>query len=161
MSERGRAEDENDMLDADRLVTLNALVDTLIPPSTDGRLPGAGAVGVAERIADAVRTDPELGRLVRAGLERLDDNQRVAGGRFAQLDDVGRAAAVTELQTAHKEAFESIVFHTCRAYYQDERVVAALGLEARPPFPKGYEVAETDPALLEPVKKRPPMYRKT
>ena len=83
-----------------------------------------------------------------------------AGNRFAGLDEAGCVAVVTKFQDAGRDAFERIVFHTCRAYYQHERVVAAIGLKPRPPFPEAYQVADSDPALLEPVKKRSPMYRK-
>jgi hypothetical protein len=38
-------------------------------------------------------------------------------------------------------------------------VVEALGLEPRPPFPKGYEVPPNDPALLDPVRRRAPFFR--
>ena len=35
----------------------------------------------------------------------------------------------------------------------------SLGMEARPPFPKGYEVEQGDWSLLDPVRARPKMYR--
>ena len=38
--------------------------------------------------------------------------------------------------------------------------MAALGQEARPPFPKGHTVEQGDWSLLDPVKKRPPFYRR-
>ena len=44
--------------------------------------------------------------------------------------------------------------HTVTCYYQDDRVLAAIGLEARPPFPKGYDVPAGDLSLLEPVRRR-------
>ena len=37
------------------------------------------------------------------------------------------------------------------AYYRDDRVLLALGHEARAPFPKGYEVEQGDWSLLEVV----------
>jgi hypothetical protein len=35
----------------------------------------------------------------------------------------------------------------------------SLGLEPRPPFPKGHVVEQGDWSLLDPVRARPPMYR--
>jgi hypothetical protein len=35
----------------------------------------------------------------------------------------------------------------------------SLGQEPRPPFPKGHAVEQGDWSLLDPVRKRPPMYR--
>ena len=46
------------------------------------------------------------------------------------------------------------------AYYRDDRVLRALGHEARPPFPKGYEVEQGDWGLLEAVKQRSSFWRK-
>ena len=45
------------------------------------------------------------------------------------------------------------------AYYRDDRVLLALGHEARAPFPKGYDVEQGDWSLLDPVRARPRMYR--
>ena len=38
-------------------------------------------------------------------------------------------------------------------------VVEGLGLEDRPPYPKGYEVEAGDLSLLDPVRARPKLYR--
>ncbi len=46
------------------------------------------------------------------------------------------------------------------AYYRDDRVLIALGHEARAPFPKGYVVEQGDWSLLEAVKRRPAFWRK-
>ncbi len=46
-----------------------------------------------------------------------------------------------------------------QGYYQDARVLGALGLEARPPFPLGHEVEPGDWSLLAPVKERGALYR--
>jgi hypothetical protein len=45
------------------------------------------------------------------------------------------------------------------AYYRDDRVLVALGLEARAPFPKGYVVEQGDWSLLDAVRKRPALWR--
>jgi hypothetical protein len=39
-------------------------------------------------------------------------------------------------------------------------VLALLGAETRPPHPKGYEMKANDYSLLDPVRRRAPMYRK-
>jgi hypothetical protein len=44
-------------------------------------------------------------------------------------------------------------------YYRDDRVMRSLGQEPRPPFPKGHVVEQGDWSLLDPVRKRPRMYR--
>ena len=45
------------------------------------------------------------------------------------------------------------------AYYRDDRVLVALGLEARAPFPKGYALEQGDWSLLDRVRGRPPLWR--
>ncbi len=45
------------------------------------------------------------------------------------------------------------------AYYRDDRVLLALGLEARAPFPKGYTLEQGDWSLLDAVRHRPPLWR--
>ena len=44
-------------------------------------------------------------------------------------------------------------------YYRDDRVMRSLGQEPRPPFPRGHVVEQGDWSLLDPVRKRSPMYR--
>jgi hypothetical protein len=44
-------------------------------------------------------------------------------------------------------------------YYRDDRVMRSLGQEPRPPFPEGHVVEQGDWSLLDPVRKRSPMYR--
>jgi hypothetical protein len=45
-------------------------------------------------------------------------------------------------------------------YYRDDRVMHSLGQEPRAPFPKGHEVEQGDWSLLDPVRARPPIWRK-
>ncbi|HYI30159.1 MAG TPA: hypothetical protein VD863_20150, partial [Bradyrhizobium sp.] len=45
-------------------------------------------------------------------------------------------------------------------YYRDDRVMRSLGQEVRAPFPKGHVVEQGDWSLLDPVRARPPMYRR-
>ena len=44
-------------------------------------------------------------------------------------------------------------------YYRDDRVMVSLGLELRPPFPKGHVVEQGDWSLLDPVRTRQPFWR--
>jgi len=48
-----------------------------------------------------------------------------------------------------------------QCYYRDDRVMQSLGMELRPPFPKGFEVEQGDWSLLDPVRARPAFYRRT
>ncbi|HUI24603.1 MAG TPA: hypothetical protein VL403_00860, partial [Candidatus Kryptonia bacterium] len=48
---------------------------------------------------------------------------------------------------------------TCAGYCQHARVVEALGLEARPPHPQGYQMEPNDLTLLDDVRRCPKRYR--
>ena len=45
------------------------------------------------------------------------------------------------------------------AYYRNDRVLLALGHEARAPFPKGYTLEQGDWSLLDAVRQRPAFWR--
>jgi hypothetical protein len=46
-----------------------------------------------------------------------------------------------------------------QCYYRDDRVIRSLGLEPRPPFPKGHTIMQGDWSLLDKVRERPRMWR--
>jgi hypothetical protein len=52
-----------------------------------------------------------------------------------------------------------LTLHAFTGYYQHPRVVEALGLEARPPHPKGYHMEPNDLSLLDAVRRRAKLYR--
>ncbi len=134
---------------------LVAVLDELIPASADGRLPGAGQSAVVQYIDVALENTPELRAMIAQGLAELDTlaRRRNAPG-FAALPKE------TKLQLLNEQAFVlPLTFHAYAAYYQQPEVLTALGLEARPPHPKGHEVEPNDLTLLDGVRRRPKMYR--
>ena len=46
-----------------------------------------------------------------------------------------------------------------RCYYRDDRVMRSIGMELRPPFPRGFDVAPGDWSLLDPVRARGRIWR--
>ena len=129
---------------------LNAILDTLIPPSPDGRMPGAGSLG----LAGAVRAQLEdAAALLDAGLAAAE-----AAG-FAALDADARTAALAELDRAVPGFVPAVYAQTCVAYYQHPAVLAGLGLEPRPPHPRGYELEPGNLDALARVRARGPLYR--
>ena len=140
--------------------TLGAVLDALIP-AHEG-LGGAGSLGLGDAVAREV--DKMAGALetLGTGLAALD---AAAGDRGAPTFAALEEAARTEALAAHAEAdpgfLPGLVFHTYIAYYQDPRVVAALGLEPRPPHPEGYAMAPSDlETLTANVRTRPAFFRK-
>jgi hypothetical protein len=140
---------------ADETRTLASVLDEIIPPSADGRLPGAGDLGLAGYITQAIRQTPEIRPMIAQGLADLDE---LARGRkapsFAALPQEDKRQLLSE------QGFVlPLALHASGGYYQHPRVVTALGLEARPPHPKGYEMEPTDLAILDAVRRHSKHYR--
>jgi len=129
---------------------LDMILDTLIPESPDGRMPAAGSLG----LADTVRAEVASARdIVGAGLTAAEERG------FADLDAEGRIAALREIEADQPAFVQTLLFPTCVAYYQHPDVIAALGMDPRPPHPKGYELEEGNLDALERVRARGPLYR--
>jgi hypothetical protein len=141
---------------------LAAVLDVLVPPSADGRLPGAGALGLARRVEDAMARAPQLTAAVREALAGLAALARERGADALEaLAPEPREAVLREVAARVPSFVPGLLFHTYAGYYQHPDVLAAIGLEPRPPFPKGYAVPPSDlDALLAPVRSRAPLYRR-
>jgi hypothetical protein len=137
---------------------LSRVLDEIIPKSSDRGLPGAGEVGLASHIEQIARDTPEFGAALARGLDALVELARARGG-FAALAPSDRAEILSELAAQEPGFLPGLIFQTYVAYYQAPRVVEALGLEARPPHPKGYEVELGDLTLLDEVRRRGKLYR--
>lgn len=132
---------------------LRALVALMIPASAKHGVPGADD----ERIfADILATAAPLAGRVAQLLQRLDE---LAGEPFAGLDAGRRAQAAERLRQGRSSLLMGLVSVVAQCYYRDDRVMRALGMEPRPPFPRGFEVEEGDWSLLDPVRGRAKMYR--
>jgi hypothetical protein len=142
-------------LSADERATLTCVLDAIVPPTPDGRLPGAGTLGVTAHVERMLGTLPDLRALVTEGLRDLEANARRRFDRpFAALTAADRDGLLAEQGFVF-----AITLHTYIGYYQHERVLAALGLDPRPPHPRGYPMAPSDPGLLDPVRRRGTRYR--
>ena len=140
--------------------TLACLLDRVIPPSPDGRLPGAGALGLAAHVAEAMRRAPEMELAILPGLDAAEAAARARHGRgFSELAPDERQAVCEAIEASHPGLAPTLAFHACVGYYQHPRVIAALDLEPRPPHPQGYEMPRNDLTLLEPVRRRGKRYR--
>jgi hypothetical protein len=147
-------------LDDDQRRALGPLLDGFIPRSADGVLPGAGELGIAADLDEVLQRVPEMHAMVVASIAELNRlaAQRDAP-RFTALSAEQQAGVMTELSCSEHAFPPMLMLYTFGCYYKHPRVVEHYGLEARPPHPKGYEVAPTDLALLDPVKKRGAIYR--
>jgi hypothetical protein len=134
---------------------LRAIAAVMIPASAEFDVPGGNDPVIQ---ADIVAT---LGRdrgLVR---EALDQLARLAGQPLASLDPARREAVAAELRAKGGAAVATLARVVLQCYYRDDRVVRSLGLEPRPPYPKGHVLEDGDWSLLDPVRARPPMWRRS
>lgn len=152
--------DESFRLSPDDERMLASLLDEIVPPSSDGRLPGAGALGLTAHIARTVQQTPMLRPVVEYGVSALADLARKRSPTgFAALSRQERADLWKEFAATDQFFLPAFLFLVYSGYYQHPRVVEVLGLEPRAPHPKGYPMEADDLTLLEPVRRRGKIYR--
>ena len=133
---------------------LRAISGVIIPVSMEFDVPGADDPAIQ---ADMLAT---LGRDAGAVREALEQLARLAGGPFAALDPARREAVAMELRAQGGGAVATLSRVVLQCYYRDDRVVRSLGLEPRPPYPRGHVLEDGDWSLLDPVRARPQMWRR-
>jgi len=133
---------------------LRAIAAMMIPASAEYDVPGADDAAIqAEILATLGRDTGPVGRA-------LDHLAQLAGEPLAELDATRREAVAKEFRAACGAAVATLVRVVLQCYYRDDRVLRSLGLELRPPFPKGYVLEQGDWSLLDRIKTRPPMWRR-
>ena len=140
---------------SEQMDLLTAVLDRVIPG--DGVFPGAGELGIAPYVDRVVAQSVRLRRLFAAGLAEL--SVRAGLGGFTTLTDARKDAVLREVESAAPEFFEALVRRAYNGYYMDPKVIVLLGLEARPPQPRGYSLEPGELGGLERVKGRGQVYR--
>jgi hypothetical protein len=133
---------------------LRAIAGVMIPASAEFDVPGADDPAIQADIVATLGRDTDL---VQAALDEL---ARIAGRPFAGLDPERRQAVAMQLRAKGGTAVATLTRVVLQCYYRDDRVVRSLGLEPRPPYPKGHVLEDGDWSLLDPVRARPPMWRR-
>ncbi len=129
------------------------LTGIIIPPAAKYDVPGANDAMI---FADIIRSIGRDADQVRSALARL---RTLAGGPFAALDAALRVEVAVRLRAEGGAAIAVLTRIALLCYYRDDRVMLSLGLEPRPPFPKGHEIEQGDWSLLDPVRSREPFWR--
>jgi hypothetical protein len=138
--------------------TLSALVEAIIPASDEYAVPGASDPSIfADILSDSAPHHATIARALSA-LDALAQQEHSAA--FADLDGAARDGVAEAFRSAHAADALLIANLTAQGYYRDDRVMLSIGMEPRPPYPQGYEVAQGDWSLLDPVKKFSEIYRK-
>jgi hypothetical protein len=143
---------------ASQQLLLRHILNRLVPASDD--FPGAGDLGVATYVDTVVGRSAELKQLFSQGLTHIAMiSQAQQAQEFSDLTNDQKDAVLRQVETLHPAFFEALVQHTYSGYYSHPTVIRLLGLEARPPQPRGYHLEPLDFTLLDNVKQRGPLYR--
>jgi hypothetical protein len=132
------------------LVVIRRLVGRIIPASSDYGVPGADDEAIFADITETLR--PNL-----AALSDLLASLDAAAVERATASDID--GLIQHLGEPFGPALALLIAVTAQCYYRDDRVMRSLEMEARPPYPKGFEVEGGDWSLLDPVRARSPIWR--
>src|SRR5215212_9817279 len=144
----------NHELTAEQVRDLRLLAATIIPSSTAYDVPGADDEHIFNDILRSLERDRHD---VCQALVHL---ACLAGGAFAELGPERRVEVASLFRETGGAPLAALVRVVLLCYYRDDRVMRSLGQEPRPPFPQGHVVEQGDWSLLDPVRGRPPMYRR-
>jgi len=140
-------------LSADEVRDLREIAGTMIPEDAGLGMPGADDPGI---LADIVRSVGRDLPHVRDAVAAIASRSR---GAFATMSRDEREALIDDYQANGGTPAATLGRVILAAYYRDDRVLIAIGHEARAPFPKGYVVEQGDWSLLDPVRNRTPFWR--
>ncbi len=140
-------------LSATELRDLSDIAGTMIPESPAFGVPGADDPAILGDIARSLGRDLPLVR------EALATIAAKSGSAFAGMDRDRREALINDYYAGGGAAGAALGRVILGAYYRDDRVLLALGMEARPPFPKGHALEQGDWSLLDAVRNQPPLWR--
>lgn len=136
----------------------NQVLDSLVPGRDD--LPGAGAIGVTDYLDRAGGGSLPLRRTLTDLLAAIETTSLSKfTGTFSDLNGDQRTAVLQQVEADHGPLFTELLRRTYAGYYSDPVVLSALGIDARPPQPRGYTLTPFDPAVLEGVRNRDRIYR--
>jgi hypothetical protein len=121
---------------------LRRLPGFMVPARAEYRMPGADDEAI---FADLLRS---LGR------DRNDARKGLAG-----LDERKAEAGTMTLRRREDPVTTTLGHAVLQCYYRNNRVMCAMGLAPRPPYPQGRVVEQSDWSLLGVVRGRPRMCR--
>jgi hypothetical protein len=140
-------------LTADEIRDLREIAATMIPADLALGMPGADDPDILADIVRSVGRDLPLVREAMAAIVKK------SGGAFAGMDRDRREVLLNDYHANGGAPAATLARVILGAYYRDDRVLIAIGHEARAPFPKGYEVEQGDWSLLDPVRHRAKFWR--
>ncbi len=128
-------------LSVPRQKSLNALLDTLIPASSDGNMPSATDVGFELYLQTQA---DELLPILRKILEDIGDD-------FPDQTREAQQDIIRHFSATNGEVFQAVLTRVYDCYYQNDAVRRKIGVVAGPLFPQGNTLEPGDLSLLDPV----------
>lgn len=145
------------LTDGERAI-LKIIVSAIIPASEEFNLPGADDTEIFNRILSRGQKHEDL---LRQGTKTIDEQSLERfESPLIESSSADQSVLIGELKSSNSPFVQVLVSITLQGYYQDPRVLESVEMEARPPFPQGYEVEQGDWTLLDPVRNREKFYRK-
>lgn len=152
--------DEDAVLTADQQAVLRAVLNRIIP--AEGDFSGAGDLDVASAVERELTSSSKLRRVLLDGLAEITlAAWRSADGDFAGLSPERQDEVLKTVEQACPSEFDALVASTYRGYYVHPTILRLVGAAKQPPQPEGYALPPFDPSLLENVRQRGPVYRKS
>ncbi|MCY4653413.1 MAG: gluconate 2-dehydrogenase subunit 3 family protein [Dehalococcoidia bacterium] len=136
---------------------VSAVLDRLIPPHGD--MPGAGEVGTADYIDGIAGGSAHIARLFADGLQDIEIAAGRSGSSFHELSAEQQDSILRAAENDSPGFFDALIRHTYNGYYSNPKIVELLGLDPRPPQPRGNRVERGDLSSLEVVVDRGQAYR--
>ena len=136
---------------------VTAVLDRLIPSQDD--MPGAGEAGTADYLDGIAAGSVGIARLFSGGLQDIEIAASQLGARFDELSSDQQDEVLRGVEADSSEFFDLLVRHTYNGYYSNPEVVELLGLDPRPPQPRGNSVERGDLSSLQLVVERGQAYR--
>ena len=136
---------------------VTAVLDRLIPPQ--GEMPGAGEVGTADYLDGIAAESARIARLFSGGLQDIEIATAQLGAGFYELSGDQQDEILRGVEADSPQFFDMLVRHTYNGYYSNPKVVQLLGLDPRPPQPRGNLVERGDLSSLQVVVERGRAYR--
>lgn len=142
-------------LNKEQKKTLNTLLNLIIPPSNDGKMPSAADVGFFDYL-DSNKQMPWL----QEGLQKIVvESHNKYGKEFSALNGSEQTQLIDDLKRNFLQFFNRLTIQIIQCYYQNDDVLKAIGIKTHPPFPNGHLLEEGDLTLLEAVYLRGKIYR--
>jgi hypothetical protein len=134
---------------------LSLLLNQIIPPSGDGKMPGVSTVDIFNFLESE-----NLFEWIKEGLNWIDEeSHNKYEQKYSAMTIAKQSQIIARMRSMHFRFFSLLANRVIECYYQHDLVLKAIGLEPRSPFPEGYSIEDGDLTLLEPVLLRGKRYR--